>query len=804
MRNHLLSVVVFAPLVGAAINWLLGRRVRSEAFIGTVACASVGVSCVIAFLCAFSAGNGAAITNEAVAPVFSHLWTWIEVGGFRADYGFAMDRLSGIYACFITFVGLLIHIFATGYMHGDRSFYRFFAYLNLFMFMMLTLVLADNLLLMFVGWEGVGLCSYLLIGYYIDRREAGDAAKKAFVANRVGDWGVVLGIMLVFTLTGSISFFDKSAAVTGGAEVASALKAIAGMGGEAFNWRMLFAGGVTSAALLLFIGATGKSAQIPLYVWLPDAMAGPTPVSALIHAATMVTAGVYMVVRCSTIYTHAPTVMFIVAIIGAATAIFAATIGLAQNDIKKVLAYSTVSQLGYMFLACGVGAFVAAIFHVMTHAFFKALLFLGSGSVIHGMHHEQDMRRMGGLRKYMPITFATMLTGWLAISGFPLLSGFFSKDEILWRTWSTSALAIPEPLAKTLWVVAALTALLTAIYMTRLMVMTFWGGERFREAHAGGQADDAHAAAYDEGHAPHDAQHVSVAVGSHDEGHDAAHTAANTSTHGAAHATDETDAHDAHHHGPVEPHESPWNMTVPLVVLAVLSVVGGLIGIPYALSGGAVPNYFEHTLEPIVAHAPERGGAGHEATSGAHGATGTGHEAAAAGGEHGTPAAESPQLLSRAPQHTDGASPLSVGEGAAGEPAAERHSAAEVGKERLFTGISVALGLIGIGIGFAVFRRRPLLAMPRLLEQKYYVDEIYDATIINPIKTGSREGLWKLFDVGVIDGLVNGLARGTREVGDVVRRVQFGFVRSYAAIILLGALAVIGWFVFDFGRHLAR
>src|SRR5689334_8158442 len=299
-----------------------------------------------------------------------------------------MDRLSGIYVLFVTFVGFLIHVFATGYMHGDRGYYRFFAYLNLFMFAMLTLVLADNLLLMFVGWEGVGLCSYLLIGFYLDKDEAAPAAKKAFIANRVGDWGFVLGLMLIFFQTGSISFFDKQ-----NYGVSSALAAISGLPIDGFTWHAIFAGGVTSIAVLLFIGATGKSAQIPLFVWLPDAMAGPTPVSALIHAATMVTAGVYMVVRCNTIFTHAPTAMFIVAIIGAATALFAATVGIAQNDIKKVLAYSTISQLGYMFLACGVGAFIAAIFHVMTHAFFKAQLFLGSGSVIHGMHHEQDIDR---------------------------------------------------------------------------------------------------------------------------------------------------------------------------------------------------------------------------------------------------------------------------------------------------------------------------------------------------------------------------------------------------------------------------
>src|SRR5882672_4783201 len=328
MENNLLSVIIFAPLVGAAINWFLGRRVRSEAFIGTVACGAVGVSTVVAFYLAFKSGG--ALTSDQ--PILDHLWTWIQVGKFHADFGLAMDRLSGIYALFVTFVAFLIHVFAVGYMHEDKGFYRFFAYLNLFMFAMLTLVLADNFLLMFVGWEGVGLCSYLLIGYYFDRQEAGDAAKKAFITNRVGDWGFVMGIMLTFFLTGSISFFNKPAH-----GVTSALQTIAGMSAtDPFTWHAIFAGGVTSIAILLFIGAVGKSAQIPLFVWLPDAMAGPTPVSALIHAATMVTAGVYMIVRCSAIYTHAPTAMFVVAVIGAATALFAATIGIAQNDIKKV------------------------------------------------------------------------------------------------------------------------------------------------------------------------------------------------------------------------------------------------------------------------------------------------------------------------------------------------------------------------------------------------------------------------------------------------------------------------------------
>lgn len=726
-EQNLLSLIIFAPLAGAAINWFVGRRLRNEKFIGFVACGSVGISTIVAFYLAFKSG-GALTSTE---PVFDHLWTWIQVGQFRADFGLAMDRLSGTYALFVTFVGFLIHVFAVGYMHEDSGFYRFFAFLNLFMFAMLTLVLADNFLLMFVGWEGVGLCSYLLIGFYLDRKEAGDAAKKAFITNRVGDWGFVMGIMLIFFLTsaagnGSISFFNHP-----GTHVESAFNVLSAMPVEAFGWKTIFAGGLTSVAVLLFIGAAGKSAQIPLYVWLPDAMAGPTPVSALIHAATMVTAGVYMIVRCSAIYVHAPTAMFIVAIIGAATALFAATIGLAQTDIKKVLAYSTISQLGYMFLACGLGAFTAAIFHVITHAFFKALLFLGSGSVIHGMHHEQDMRRMGGLKKYMPITFAAMLTGWLAISGIPIFAGFFSKDEILWKTWSASTFALPSSVwSKGLWFVGALTALLTAVYMTRMMVMTFWGTERFRERHV----DHAETGTQDAVEATHD---------------------------------------DAHHsdHGVHEPHESPWLMTVPLIVLAVLSTVGGLIGVPYALSslvGGHPENYIERTLDPVIAKAP----AGSQVD------------------EHGS----EPIWLSHPPQPHDGAPAFApLGEHGAAEA---HHSPEEIRQERLLALLSVLIALLGIATGWLIFKKRPLLQLPRILENKYHVDEIYDATIINPINVGSREGLWKLFDVGVIDGLLHSLGDAVTEAGRFLRHLQAGFVRGYAAIILLGALAVIGFFAY--------
>jgi NADH-quinone oxidoreductase subunit L len=745
-ENNLLSIIIFAPLFGAIINWLIGGKLRNEAFSGLVACGTIAISTIVAFMIAFGIGTphpGALFAPEG-KPILDHLWTWIQVGGFRADFGLGMDRLSGIYACFVTFVGLLIHIFATGYMHGDKGFYRFFAYLNLFMFSMLTLVLADNFLLMFVGWEGVGLCSYLLIGYYLKKDEARKAAKKAFVMNRIGDWGVLIGIFLIFTLTGSISFFDKS---VDGVQVASALGAFAEMAKDPMAWGAIFAGGVTSVAVLLFIGATGKSAQIPLFTWLPDAMAGPTPVSALIHAATMVTAGVYMVVRCNAIYQNAPMAMFIVAIIGCATAIFAATIGLAQNDIKKVLAYSTVSQLGYMFLACGVGAFIAAIFHVMTHAFFKALLFLGSGSVIHGMHHEQDMRRMGNLRKYMPITFFTMLMGWLAICGIPIWAGFFSKDEILYRTFATPYLEYPYNYI--FWGVGLLTAVLTAVYMTRLMVMTFFGSERFHDALP-------------------DEPHAESALALEDEMH---------------HDPDALDDEDEHHHLPhdFKPHESPWTMTVPLVVLAVLSTVGGLVGIPYAVSsmfvGGDV-NVFERTLEPIIAKVGVKAE----------------HTGVPAG--HGEPGSASPKELSfddARERIKDYPQPVNI---PLSEASHNEHSTAEISTERLLAGLSVLLALSGILIGIALFGKTPLRKMPKILEQKWRIDELYNGYIVDPITSLSRNGLWKGFDLGFIDGIVNGIGHFVVEAGGLIRQIQVGFVRSYAAIILLGALVVIGYFIY--------
>lgn len=763
-ENNFLSLIIFAPLIGAVINWAVGRKLRSEAFSGVIACSAVGVSTVVAFMIAFGIGTPhvGALSMPEGKPILDQLWTWIQVGNFRADFGLGMDRLSGIYACFITFVGLLIHIFATGYMHGDKSFYRFFAYLNLFMFSMLTLILADNFLLMFVGWEGVGLCSYLLIGYYIKRDEARRAAKKAFVANRIGDWGVLMGVFLIFTLTGSISFFDKT---VDGVQVVSSINLLSAMAADPFTWGAIVAGGITSIAVLLFIGATGKSAQIPLFVWLPDAMAGPTPVSALIHAATMVTAGIYLVVRCNGIYQNAPTAMFIVAIIGAATAIFAATIGLAQNDIKKVLAYSTVSQLGYMFMACGVGAFIAAIFHVMTHAFFKALLFLGSGSVIHGMHHEQDMRRMGNLKKYMPITFVTMAMGWLAICGIPIWAGFFSKDEILYRTFAaTNATADATMFGihvnYILWIVGLFTAVLTAVYMTRLMWMTFFGESRFDLALPTVEN-------------PHEASRAEENAFATGDAHDATTHHGHNDLHGHSDSgqDDDDDEHHEHLTADFKPHESPWTMTVPLVVLAILSTFGGLIGIPYAVSslvGAGDVNAFEHILEPIIYKKGE-----HNLASPNHSETAKTEVKNSVISEH----------------STETAAHSTVGEHA-------EHNAEEVSQERLLAVLSVVLALAGIGIGIAMFGKTPLRAMPKILEDKWRIDEIYNGYIVDPITNLSRNGLWKGIDVGFIDGIVNGIGHFVAALGNVARSVQVGFVRSYAAFILFGALIVIGYFIY--------
>src|SRR3989442_171139 len=521
----LIWLIPLFPAAGFVINGLFGKRM-SRTIVGVIACGLVFIS----FL--FSAGAVYQLLqlDSAQRSHTVRLYEWINAGpahtsegplaNFRVDWGFLLDPLSSVMILVVTGIGLLIHIYSTGYMHEEDGYYRFFAYLNLFMFSMLTLVLGNNYVMMFVGWEGVGLCSYLLIGYYFHKKSAGDAAKKAFVVNRVGDWGFSIGIMLIFATFGTLEFTRVGEAVREGITA-----------GRFHVSDPLLIG----IALALFIGATGKSAQIPLYTWLPDAMEGPTPVSALIHAATMVTAGVYMVARSNFIYQMAPQAMTVVAVTGALTALFAASIGLVQNDIKRVLAYSTVSQLGYMFLALGVGAFAAGIFHLMTHAFFKALLFLGSGSVIHALHHEQDMRKMGALKNKIPVTFWTMFVGTLAIAGTPFLAGFFSKDEILWKAFSSNQGHV------LLWLLGAAVAGMTAFYMFRLIFMTFFGESR-------------------------------------------------------------VDHHTEHHI-----HESPRSMTVPLIILAIGSVLAGYVGFPAWLCGNnAFCELLRPGFEPLpIPHGPE-------------------------------------------------------------------------------------------------------------------------------------------------------------------------------------------------------
>ena len=521
--NHIYLIPLF-PAIGAALMFFFGRRLQKA----TVSAVCVG-SVVLAFI--FACGAVLQYTNWGPAhhsqPFEKVLYTWLGTdtghltyvkhdgaqAPFQADAGFLLDPLSSIWLLFVTGVGMLIHIYSIGYMAHEGGYYRFFGYLNLFMFSMLTLILANNYVLMFVGWEGVGLCSYLLIGFYFHRKSASDAANKAFIVNRIGDAGFLLGMFFIAWYMGSLRFIDVTAAARSGHfQIGDPI--------------------ITAATLLLFVGACGKSAQLPLYVWLPDAMEGPTPVSALIHAATMVTAGVYMVARSNALFVLAPKSMLVVAIIGALTAIFAASIGLVQNDIKRVLAYSTVSQLGYMFLALGVGAFSAAVFHVFTHAFFKALLFLGAGSVIHAMSGEQDMRNMGDLRGRIPTTYWTMFIATLAIAGIPPFAGFFSKDEILWQTWTSEGGAY-----RILWFIGYVTALMTAFYMFRLIYLTFNGRPRM--------------------------------------------------------------SHDVEHHI----HESPMSMTMPLVVLAVMSLFAGFLGWPHSLGGS---DRFAHFLDPVFAHGEAR------------------------------------------------------------------------------------------------------------------------------------------------------------------------------------------------------
>ncbi len=553
MDKALLAVVLL-PALGALINGLrASRQPLVHKSRGTTNIVALGATALSALVATFGVVMPYVNGHGTATPLAFTYYQWIPAGmghvgaqiaSFSIDFALRVDPLSCTMMMIVTWIGFLIHVYATGYMAHEKSGYtRFFTYMNLFLFMMLLLVLGANYVVMFVGWEGVGLCSYLLIGFYYDKNFAADAGKKAFIVNRIGDFGFILGIFLIFNTFGTSDY--------------AKVFAMASANGPQY------AAVATSICLLLFVGACGKSAQVPLYVWLPDAMAGPTPVSALIHAATMVTAGVYMVVRSNVLFRLSPTAMGVVATIGAITAIFAATIGMAQNDIKKVLAYSTVSQLGYMFLAAGVGAFTAAIFHVMTHAFFKACLFLGAGSVIHGCGGEQDMREMGGLRKYMPKTHWTMLVATYAISGLPLASGFFSKDEILAGAWEYSLL---------LWLVGAITAAFTAFYMFRLYFMTFRGQYRGMSGQGIEQSEPEHA-----GHnlIP-DRRHL-------DQGDEHSDKAHGHLSHAHAHA----------------PHESPASMTVVLAILAVLAIIGGFIGIPAAL-GGLHPTWFQSWLEPVL------------------------------------------------------------------------------------------------------------------------------------------------------------------------------------------------------------
>jgi len=626
-----LWLIPILPLAGFVLNGVLGRRLSKSA-VNAIAAGSVLLSFlwVLKTLSALSVFGGG---NPLETPYVEHYYTWIQSGLLNISIDFAVDRLTAVMLLIVTGVGFLIHVYAVGYMAHEGGYYRFFAYLNLFMFFMLVLVLGANFLLLFVGWEGVGLCSYLLIGFYFHEKFATDAGNKAFIVNRIGDFGFSLAVFLIAKQFGSLDF-----ATVFGQVKDLPVEATAGV--------------ITAISLLLLLGATGKSAQIPLYVWLPDAMAGPTPVSALIHAATMVTAGVYMIARSSQIFLHSAFALDIVALVGLTTAFFAATIGLAQNDIKKVFAYSTVSQLGYMFLGLGTGAFSAGIFHLMTHAFFKALLFLGAGSVIHALSGEQDLRKMGGLRNYTPITFWTLMCAGVAIAGVPPFSGFYSKDAILSAAYQH---------APWMYWVGVFTAGMTAFYVFRALFLCFFGEYRGQHAEHG------------------------------------------------EHGRDE--------HGQSQPHESPPVMWIPLAILAVLSLAGGYINIP-------------RWLEPMF-----------------------------------KPVEEAP------------------------------------GTEWTVY-VSVAAGLIGIALAYLFYIVAPGLPESiartfsgpyRWIYNKYFVDEFYDSTVVNPVVDGSRTLLWRTVDARVIDGAVNGIGKDARGIGGFLKLAQSGSIRSYAAWVVLGSILVIAF-----------
>lgn len=619
----LIGLVPLFPLIGFLINGFYGKKL-SKGVSGGVACVSVLASFVVSLLIFMEMHHAA--NKSQVVEIFS----WINSDTLKIPFSFLVDPLSTWFLLIITGIGFLIHVYSTGYMHDDDGFSRFFTYLNLFVFFMLLLVLGNNYLVMFVGWEGVGLCSYLLIGFWFRNDSYNRAANKAFVMNRIGDLGFLLGIFLIFTTFGSISFGE----VFGKASAAST-------------------GTVTAIALLLFIGAMGKSAQIPLYTWLPDAMAGPTPVSALIHAATMVTAGIYMIVRSNVFYSISETASEFVAIIGALTGLFAATIGLLQTDIKKVLAYSTVSQLGLMFLALGVGAYSSAVYHVTTHAFFKALLFLGAGSVIHAMGGEQDIRRMGGLKRALPVTFMTMFLGTIAISGLPPFSGFFSKDEMLAHVYEHSG---------ALWFIGVVTSMLTAFYMFRMMFLTFWGS--FRGTHE-------------------QQQHL---------------------------------------------HESPRSITIPLIVLAALSVAGGILGLP---EFWGFNNYIGEHLDPIIVR-------------------------------------KNPSILSHETEW------MLMGLAVV--------SALAV--------IWFAYQMFIKNQVLPVESEKQLKPWQRVVYNKYYVDELYDNVFRKPVDALGK-AFYKFFDMQLIDGIVNGVGTAVNWVSGIVRKVQTGYIGFYIMAMVAGVIIIL-------------
>jgi len=632
--------IVLLPLAGFLINILFGKRINSEKFSGYFSSLTVFISFIISIIALMEISG----MPDGQKRISIEYLNWINAGNLSLGITYLVDPLSTIMILVVTGVGFLIHLYSIGYMHKDQNYSEFFAYMNLFIFAMLNLVLADNFVLLFLGWEGVGLCSYLLIGFWYEKKFTGDAAKKAFVVNRIGDFGFMIAMFLIFVNfnTLNISTFNE----------------ILGTGNFSINQPILI-----TIGLLFFLGATGKSAQIPLFVWLPDAMAGPTPVSALIHAATMVTAGVYLVARTSILYVLAPSATSVLLVIAILTAIIAATIAIKQNDIKKVLAYSTVSQLGFMFIALGNFAFTIAIFHLMTHAFFKALLFLGSGSVIHSMHEEQDITKMGGLKDKMKITYLTFITGALAISGIPPLSGFFSKDEILYKTMTESG-----PI---FYIIILFTAGLTAFYMFRLVVLTFYGQPRY-----------------------------------------------NTEK--------------------LHPHESPTVMTFPLIILAVLAAIGGFIGLPHYT--GAT-NLLENFLSPVFEKSLS------------------------------IKNAYSPDI---------------------------HHS---ISFELILFALSVIVAIAVIIFAYKKYIRQTTFpeskGFAKILENKYYVDEFYDKTVVNPILKSSENFFWKIFDVKIIDGFINSFSRSFIGLADSWKKMQTGVIQDYTTITVIGIVAVILYILFS-------